>query len=272
MSRCVADTDEYLFEEEREDQPRQYLEHARTCDVSLTEEEMNVIRWRDLSVIMLSAMNALDPTITLQEQMTEAIRCHENVSKDEAISRGERMFDIVGLERSRLNLYQHQMSGGMQQRCIIAMALVLNPKLIVADEPTSALDVVTQDHIFKYVEDIRRNSKTSLWLITHDVSVVAENCERMAVMYAGRIMEYASTYAIFKNPQHPYTQGLVKAFPSRKSKELQSIPGYPPELILPIKGCEFKPRCPYAMAKCGEEQALTEVENGHYVRCHLVSS
>ncbi|MFQ5932456.1 MAG: ABC transporter ATP-binding protein, partial [Nitrospiraceae bacterium] len=180
------------------------------------------------------------------------------------------LFEIVGLEPKRLRDYPHQLSGGMRQRSIIAMALALNPSLIIADEPTTALDVIVQDQILQKIKELRQERGSAMILITHDISVVAESCDTVAVMYAGKIMEYARTRRIFREAYHPYTLGLQNAFPSIDAHQPQliSIPGFPPSLINPPRGCRFRPRCPFATEMCLREPPLREVAAGHRVACH----
>ncbi len=240
---------------------------------SLSEEEMRKYRWKEISMISQSAMNALNPVYRVGDQIIEAITNHEKVSKKEARSRAVDLFDIVGLEAKRLQAFPHEMSGGMRQRAIIAMALALDPGLIIADEPTTALDVVVQDKILSKIMEIQQTHKSSMVFITHDISVVAETCDRVCVMYAGKIMEYGTARDIFKDARHPYTMGLQNAFPSVKltQMELISIPGYPPDLINPPLGCRFAERCPFATEICNTEQpSMTEIKEDHFAYCHHV--
>ncbi|ACB85765.1 ABC transporter ATP-binding protein [Natranaerobius thermophilus] len=238
---------------------------------AMTTEEIRKTRWKEISMISQSAMSALNPVYKVGDQIVEAIRAHEKMPKKEAMNRAEELFDIVGLEKKRLSAYPHQMSGGMKQRAIIAMALCLDPGLIIADEPTTALDVVVQDRILNKIVEIQKSHGSSMVFITHDISVVAETCERTCVMYAGKIMELGPTSKIFKDPRHPYTMGLQNAFPSIQldQKELISIPGFPPNLVEPPAGCMFYDRCPFCDEKCETEEPETvQVEKGHYVSCH----
>lgn len=240
--------------------------------LSLPEPEFRKVRWKEISMISQSAMNALDPVYRVEDQVIEAIRAHEPVSWEEARSKVSQLFTMVGMDGRRMKDYPHQFSGGMRQRTIIAMALALNPFLIIADEPTTALDMIVQDQILRKVKDLQRELKNSMLIITHDVAVVAENCNQMVVMYAGWVAERAKTRDLFLHPLHPYTIGLQNAFPSMKGpiKELVQIPGYPPSLIDPPAGCRFRPRCPFAKAICSrEEPQEIEAEVGHWVRCHF---
>ena len=235
-------------------------------------EEFRQERWRHIALVTQSAMNALDPVYRVGTQVVEAICAHEPCSRGEAWQRAERLFEAVGLEPGRLRQYPHQFSGGMRQRAIIAMALALDPELIIADEPTTALDVIIQDQVFDELERLQRGGRRALILITHDISLVAENCTRVAVMYAGQIVETAPAREIFARPIHPYTIGLQHAFPNLRgaSRELVAIPGAPPNLAAPPAGCRFAPRCPFAQARCTQEAPpLAPAGQGHLVACHF---
>ena len=239
--------------------------------VSLPESQLNKFRWRELSLVTQSAMNSLDPVYTVGDQITETLKAHTNMSSAQAHERGVELFELVGLEPKRLSSYPHQLSGGMRQRVVIALALALNPKLIIADEPTTALDVVVQDGILKQLDQIQRQLKNSMILVTHDVSLVAEMCHRVAVMYAGKIVEIGSTSELFRNASHPYTIGLLNAFPTLESAkgELISIPGTPPDLSERIVGCPFAARCPFATDTCRTvAPPSVEVSPGHFSACH----
>ncbi|OWZ83722.1 ABC transporter ATP-binding protein [Natranaerobius trueperi] len=241
----------------------------------LSQEEIRKFRWNEISLISQSAMSALNPVYRVGDQIIEAMRAHKNISKKEARERAEELFDIVGLEKKRLKAYPHQMSGGMKQRAVIAMALCLDPGLIIADEPTTALDVVVQDRILNKIVEIQKSHKSSMVFITHDISVVAETCERTCVMYAGKVMELGPTNKIFNDPRHPYTLGLQNAFPSIQldQKELISIPGFPPDLVDAPKGCRFFERCPFGDEQCElEEPTISQVGEEHYVACHYIDS
>ena len=239
----------------------------------LPPKEFQQDRWRHIALVPQSAMNALDPVYRVGTQIVEAIRAHEACSRREAWQRAERLFEAVGLEPDRLRQYPHQFSGGMRQRAIIAMALALGPELVIADEPTTALDVVIQDQVFEEFERLQQGGRKALLLITHDISLVAENCGRVAVMYAGQIVEMAPAREIFAGPLHPYTIGLQNAFPNLRSasRELISIAGAPPNLAAPSEGCRFAPRCPFAQARCAQEAPrLAPAGAGHLVACHFV--
>jgi peptide/nickel transport system ATP-binding protein len=237
------------------------------------EEYRKNVRWREISVIFQGAMNALNPVITIGKQLTEAIMLHENVSHEEALDRAGKLLDLVGIGSERLDRYHHELSGGMRQRVMIAMALACNPKLVIADEPTTALDVIVEAQILKVIRELQRKLNLSMLVISHDLSMIAEVCDRLAIMYAGKIVEEGNIVKIYKEPLHPYTERLIGAFPSIKNpeKKLTEIPGFPPDLFNPPPGCRFHPRCPYAMDVCKKEEPETiEVEKGHKVACHLV--
>ncbi len=205
------------------------------------------------------------------------IQTHEsNVSKSEALDRARHLLEIVGVEPSRVDNYPHEFSGGMRQRALIAMALAANPRLLVADEPGTALDVVVQAQTLKLMRELKDRLGLSMIMISHDLSIIAETCEKVAIMYAGRIVEYGDAEAIFSEPLHPYTQGLIKAFPSIKGARvrLTSIPGIPPDLLHPPPACRFNPRCPYVMDVCKQiDPPLEKVGKGdHWAACHLYDS
>ena len=242
--------------------------------VPLSDNEMRKIRWKGISIVFQGSMNALNPVFKIGSQIVEAIRLHEpDVSKSDAYRRAEALLEMVGVEPSRVNNYPHEFSGGMRQRALIAMALAANPKVLVADEPGTALDVIVQAQVLQLMRSLKEKLGLSMLMISHDLSIVAEVCERVAIMYAGHVVEYGDIEAIFKEPLHPYTQGLLGAFPSigEKRKKLLSIPGQPPDLLNPPKGCRFNPRCPYAMDVCKEKDPqLERVGSGdHYVSCFL---
>jgi peptide/nickel transport system ATP-binding protein len=234
-------------------------------------EEIRKIRWEEIALIPQSAMNALDPVHRVADQVMEPMIYHRNAPRATARTRMAEVFRLVELNYERAFDYPHQFSGGMKQRVVIAMALMLEPDLIIADEPTTALDVLVQDQIIHQIKDLLGRLNHAFILITHDIAVVAETCRRMIVMYAGKIMEYAETEAIFYNPHNPYTLGLQNAFPSVKGpkRELISIPGFPPSLTDPVKGCRFAARCPFSLPQClKEEPVLSEVGPDHFSACH----
>ncbi len=234
--------------------------------------ELRRIRWRNIALIPQSAMNGLDPVYTIEKQMDEAIAAHADMKAQARHARIAELFEMVGLNPARLNDYPHQFSGGMRQRAMIAMAMVLSPQLVLADEPTTGLDVIVQDQILERLAVIHEQTRNAMLLITHDMALVSENCGRIAVMYAGRIMEIGGP-DVFAAPFHPYTMGLVNAFPDIASRgsELIAIPGTPPSLVDPPSGCRFRARCPFATTRCAEETPpLLEVAPSHFAACHYV--
>jgi oligopeptide/dipeptide ABC transporter ATP-binding protein len=239
--------------------------------LAMSIPEVRKIRWSGMALVTQSAMNALDPVYRVGAQIVEAIRTHEHCSESVAWERAAELFETVGLKSEWVRRYPHEFSGGMRQRAIIAMALALNPPLIIADEPTTALDVIMQDQVFTEIDRIRKTRGTALILITHDISLVSENCNRVVIMYAGQIAEMAPTRAIFDRPMHPYTIGLQNAFAdlADRGRDLISIAGAPPDLVQALAGCRFAPRCPFARDKCREPPPLLEREEGHWVACHF---
>ena len=237
----------------------------------LIGEEMRKIRWNEIAWISQAAMNALDPVYRVGDQIVEAMQAHVSISKDDALKHAAELFRAVGIDPSRLSAYPHEMSGGMKQRAVIAMAMALEPKLVIADEPTTALDVVTQAQILSRLAKLRRERGMSLLFITHDISVVVQTCDRVAVMYGGKIMETGPVREVFGAPCHPYTMGLTNAFPTLEGaqKELISIPGSPPDLLDPPPGCRFAQRCPFATDLCrSEAPALRAVGPDRAAACH----
>lgn len=234
------------------------------------------IRWKKISMIFQGAMNAFNPVYKVVDQITEAIIAHEpGVTKDEAEERGQKLFELVGLEPSRIYNYPHEFSGGMKQRAMIAMALACNPKLVIGDEPGTALDVIVQAQVLKLLNDIKKKLGLSMILITHDLSIITETCERVAIMYAGKIVELSDVFTLFTEPLHPYSQGLIGVFPDVKApkQRMISIPGQPPDLLDPPSGCRFHPRCKYAMPICKKkEPPFAESKKNHLVACHLIKS
>jgi peptide/nickel transport system ATP-binding protein len=242
-----------------------------------TEEEMRErIRWKGISLVFQGAMNAMNPVLRVGDQIVEAIQIHEpNVERKEAGERARKLLEIVGVNPTRVDSYPHEFSGGMRQRAMIAMALASNPEIVIADEPGTALDVIVAAQVLKLLKELKEKLNLAMILITHDLSIIAEICEKTAIMYAGRIAEYGDVVSIFKEPLHPYTQGLIGAFPNIKDTQrirMKSIPGSPPDLLHPPTGCRFNPRCQYAMDICKkEEPKLLQVGKAHSVACHLVS-
>jgi oligopeptide/dipeptide ABC transporter ATP-binding protein len=248
------------------------IRYAGSDLVGMTPAELRHIRWQHIALVPQSAMNGLDPVYTVESQLNEAITAHRRMPAAQRRHRIAELFALVGLELGRVRDYPHQFSGGMRQRAMIAMAMVLDPPLIVADEPTTGLDVLMQDQILQQIRQLHDQFGKAMLLITHDMAVVAENCDRIAVMYAGRIMEYGGE-AVFRTPYHPYTLGLCSAFPdiADRGRALISIPGTPPSLVTPPLGCRFHERCPFATALCEDAAPpLVEVTPGHVVACHYV--
>lgn len=229
------------------------------------------IRWKRLSVIFQGAMNALNPVRKIGDLICEAILTHEDISKEEAADRAGKLLDLVGIGAERMHRYPHELSGGIKQRTMIAMALACNPDLVVADEPTTALDVIIQAQVLKVMKELRQKLNLSMILISHDLSMIAETCNKCAIMYAGKIVEYGDIFSVFEKPLHPYTKKLIAAFPSifGEKRKLSFIPGFPPDLLKPPAGCRFHPRCSYAVEMCKKkEPRIIQVDREHYVACH----
>lgn len=251
--------------------PRGRIDFAGRNLVELDTEAMRRVRWKEIAWISQAAMNALDPVYPVGEQIIEAMNAHVKVKRSEAWTHCEALFRAVGIDPGRLTAYPHEMSGGMKQRAVIAMALALDPKLIIADEPTTALDVVTQAQILARLTRLRRERGMGLLFITHDISVVVQTCDRVAVMYGGQIMEAGPVREVFGTPFHPYTMGLTNAFPTLEGaqRELISIPGSPPDLLNPPAGCRFVERCPFATERCAIEMPMLQsVGEGRTSACH----
>ena len=244
--------------------------------LKLTKDEMDALRWTDLSIVFQKSMSALSPVHKVGAQMEDVYRVHfPNADKNEIKQRVYDLFKVVNLSDRVYELYPHELSGGMMQRVSIALSLLHNPRLLVLDEATTALDVVTQSQILREIMSLEQNLNVTRIMITHDVSVVASTCKKIAVMYAGRLMESGETKDVLVNPQHPYTQGLLKSFPSFKGakNDLRGIPGSLPDLSQDIPGCVFAPRCPFATEKCRtvEPELKTINEKGNWkVACHKV--
>ncbi|RLI45813.1 ABC transporter ATP-binding protein [Candidatus Bathyarchaeota archaeon] len=239
------------------------------------EEEMRKIRGKEISMIFQEPSAYLNPVFTVREQIIDVIMAHQNLEREEAEEKAIEALKLVALPDPEriLGSYPHELSGGMQQRVMIAMALSTNPDLLIADEPTSYLDVTVQAQILEHLKNVKRKRNLSLLLITHNMGIVAEMCDRVGVMYAGNIVEIGNVRQIIKKPCHPYTMGLLAALPrpETRRKKLYSIKGSIPDLINPPSGCRFHPRCPYAMEICRRRKPQTvEVEPGRYVACHAV--
>ena len=239
--------------------------------VPLSDVEIRKFRWDQISMVFQAAMNSLNPVYTVEEQILEAMREHmDHLSEKEMNERIDELFQLVELDPGFKDQYPHQYSGGMRQRAVIAMALSCEPSIIIADEPTTALDVIVQDALLKRIREIQEELDMAMIYISHDIAVIAEVSDEVGVMYAGRMAELASTEAIFHRPIHPYTMGLMSAFPSivGEKTELVTLPGEPPDLLNPPSGCRFHPRCPYATEICEEEvPEFKEHATGHYAAC-----
>ena len=237
--------------------------------VSLTEEEMRRMRWDSISLVFQAAMNSLNPVYRVGDQIIEALDEHVRLSRDDARERVGELFDLVGLDRSHIDNYPHEYSGGMKQRAVIAMALSCDPDIVIADEPTTALDVIVQDRILREMKRVRAELNMSMIYISHDMAVIAEVSDLVGVMYAGKIVEMGSTEDVFKTPIHPYTKALVSAFPSLSGdkQELVTLPGEPPNLQDPPAGCRFHPRCPYATDACLTEEPPSVRRGEHFAFC-----
>jgi len=240
-----------------------------------SEKDMQRIRGKQISMIFQDPMTSLNPTSKVGNQIIEAILKHNKINRKEAFDKALIMLELVGIPQpsKRIHQYPHEYSGGMRQRAMIAMALACNPRLLIADEPTTALDVTIQAQILELMKDIQEKTGTSIILITHDLGVVAEICERVVVMYAGQVVETAMIRDLYKKPQHPYTEGLLKSVPKLnmdRKQPLAPIIGTPPDLIDPPKGCPFFARCEYAMGICkNNNPGLEEVNPGHFAACWL---
>jgi peptide/nickel transport system ATP-binding protein len=243
--------------------------------VSLDENKMRKdVRWKVVSMVFQGAMNAMNPLYKVGEQIVEAIKLHEpEVTRNEAKERAAKLLEMVGIDPARADNYPHEFSGGMKQRALIAMSLADNPDLVIADEPGTALDVIVQAQVLRLIKELKDRLNLSVIMISHDLSLIAEVCQKLAIMYAGYLVEYGDIVKIFKEPLHPYTVDLIESFPSIKAEkqEMISIPGFPPDLLDPPPGCRFHPRCKYAMDICRKEvPKLIEVSKNHHVSCHLV--
>lgn len=237
----------------------------------LDEEKFRRIRWRKLSYIPQGSMNSLNPVLRVEEQIADAIKAHAEVSEDEINQLVISSLNMVGLPEEVARMYPHELSGGMKQRVIIAMATALRPSLVIADEPVTALDVVSTRVNLQTIARLKRMFGMTVVLVAHDMAVHAEVCDRIAVMYAGKIVEVGPVNEIFENPLHPYTQGLLKAILSLEKRKAESISGLAPSPLSWPLGCRFHPRCPYVMDVCKErEPRMVEVSPGHYVACHLI--
>ena len=230
------------------------------------------VRWKEIAMVPQGAMNSLNPVFKVGYQIGEVFQVHNHIAKKDALERAKSLLTLVGIDPSRANYYPHELSGGMKQRAMIAMALALNPSVLIADEPTTALDVVVQAGIIKLLLALRKEYNMAIILISHDLALVAQMSDLIAIMYAGKFAEYGTSMEVYHSPLHPYTMGLLGAFADIRApkEELVSIPGSPPDLVDPPTGCRFNPRCAYAKEICKkEEPPFEEAAPGHYVSCHF---
>jgi peptide/nickel transport system ATP-binding protein len=239
--------------------------------VRLSDSELRHVRWRDYSVVMQSAMNALNPMKSIGAQFKDTMRAHERISADAIRTRSAEVLHLVGIDDAHLESYPHQLSGGMRQRAMIAMALLFTPQLVIMDEPTSALDVVAQRSLMTQIKELQQQFGFAVIFVTHDMSVIAHYSDRVMVMYAGQVAEIGDTGSIFESPLHPYSRGLLDAFPSVRGprRPLSGIPGSPPDLGRPPSGCRFHPRCSEAMAQCTTTEPPLYSVGDTQVRCLL---
>ena len=246
-----------------------YLEGKNV--LTMTDEELHAMRGKTVSMIFQDPMTALNPIFRVEDQIAEVIKIHENVSKTEAVEKARKMLEMVGIPAERGIEYPHQFSGGMKQRVVIAMALACSPQLLIADEPTTALDVTIQAQVLDMMNDLKVKLNSAMLLITHDLGVVAETCDNVAIMYAGEVMEYGTLEDIFDRTMHPYTEGLFGSLPSLDEDvdRLKPIVGLMPDPANLPEGCAFHPRCPYADKTCATvHPELKEIGPGHFCRCH----
>ncbi len=239
--------------------------------LTMSDEEIRKIRWRKMAMIFQAAMNALNPVQRVGNQIAEAILVHDlSIGKEEAMGQVEALFDLVGIPRDRLRDYPHQYSGGMKQRAVIAMALACHPKLIIADEPTTALDVIVQAQILGEIKDLQKEFNLSIIFISHDISIVADMCKDIGVMYAGQLVEFGPREKVFESPAHPYTKALLSSFPTvtGEKSDLIPIPGETPNLVIPPSGCRFCDRCSGPGSTCKiETPNWVEIGPGHKTLC-----
>ncbi len=239
--------------------------------LAMSKQELRELRGKDIAMIFQDPMTALNPVLTVGDQIAETIFKHEKVSKDEAWAKAEKMLETVGIPGARAKEYPHQFSGGMKQRVVIALSLACNPRLLLADEPTTALDVTIQAQVLDLMRHLIRTYNTSVLFITHSLGLVVENCDEVATMYAGEIVEYGTVEQVFGNPLHPYTRGLFGSLPdySEGAARLRPIPGLMPDPTNLPRGCYFSPRCPHVMPMCEELHPTHTSMDGHLVKCHL---
>jgi peptide/nickel transport system ATP-binding protein len=240
----------------------------------LSDEQVRKdIRWKKISMVFQGAMNALNPLITIGDQIAEPIIVHKGLDERKALEKASNLLGSVGIDSTRVNNYPFELSGGMKQRVMIAMAMACDPEIIIADEPTTALDVIVAAGIMNLIKDLQKRTGLSMILITHDLSVIAQTCHEVVIMYAGKIVESGDVLSVFENASHPYTRELIAAFPSIRGakRELKAIKGSPPDLIDPPSGCRFNPRCRFAKEICTrQEPEFKEVGKDHFAACHLL--
>src|ERR1700733_9222024 len=245
------------------------VEFQGTNMVGMTDQQLAAIRWRDMSVVMQSAMNALNPVKSIGAQFKDVMRAHGKPSREEIAARSAEVLRMVGIDPVHLSSYPHQLSGGMRQRSMIAMAMLFTPDLVIMDEPTSALDVVAQRSLMLQIKELQRAYGFAIVFVTHDMSLISHFSDRLMVMYAGQVDEFGPTRTVFDRPLHPYTQGLLEAFPSIRGPKvpLKGIPGSPPDLARLPSGCRFPPRCPFAVERCAETAPELYAVDRTLVRC-----
>ncbi|HEX4831423.1 MAG TPA: ABC transporter ATP-binding protein [Trebonia sp.] len=243
-----------------------------------SNRDLNALRWRDIAIVFQSAMNALNPVLRVRDQILDAMGAHLRLPRDEAREKAAGLLDLVGIPRERLRSYPHELSGGMRQRIMIAMALAADPEVVIMDEPTTALDVVVQRDILAQIVELKERLGFSVLFITHDMSLLLELADRIAVMYAGQLLEVGTSEALQVAPAHPYTQGLLRSFPSLRGarRELSGIPGTPPDLRDPAPGCPFIPRCAYTVPSCSQVDMTLAPVSGtrgprHVTACPIVT-
>lgn len=240
---------------------------------TLSNEEFDRLRWSQISIVLQSAMNNLNPVLKIRDQLVDAILAHDPHAGKEARQRAEQLMRLVDLPVDRLDSYPHELSGGMRQRVVIAMAMALRPSLVIMDEPTTALDVVVQNGIIRKIMELQKKFGFSILFITHDLPLMLEMCDRIGIMYAGKLVEVTARQQILQKPRHPYTQGLLHSFPSLSGpkQRLSGIPGHTPDMIRPPAGCRFCPRCTQALPPCGTQQPVLMQDDKGLIACHLYS-
>lgn len=241
--------------------------------LAMGEDEFRGIRWDKISIVFQQSMHALNPVLKISEQIIEPLVVKHRINKTDAEKKASELLELVGISSSRIKNYPHEFSGGMKQRALIAMSLICDPEIVILDEPTTALDVVSQRTILSLASDLQKKLGLSIIWITHDLAILSEVCNKIAIMYAGKIVEIGNTFEIILDPKHPYTMGLLSSFPSldRIDKELESIPGATPDLINPPSGCRFHPRCSYKTDICEKAPPKTEKipgRAGGFIQCH----